>query len=63
MTAVFSRSANIPMGTTVFNVKSGTFLDEIQVAVEEASFHTQNDHDEATNLVKHWLMRQSRIRR
>ena len=31
----------------------GTFLDEIQVAVEEASFHTKNDHDEATYLVKH----------
>lgn len=31
----------------------GTVLEEIQVAVEEASFHTKDDHDEATYLVKH----------
>ncbi|KAM7436343.1 hypothetical protein ABFA07_013842 [Porites harrisoni] len=29
----------------------GTVLDEIQVAVEEASFPTKDDHDEATYLV------------
>ena len=31
----------------------GTVLEEIQVAVEEDSFHTKDDHDEATYLVKH----------
>ena len=31
----------------------GTVLEEIQVAVEEASFHTKDDQDEATYLVKH----------
>ena len=29
----------------------GTVLEEIQVAVEEASFHTKDDHDEATYIL------------
>ncbi|CAH3107846.1 unnamed protein product [Pocillopora meandrina] len=31
----------------------GTVLDDIEEAVEEASFHMKNDHDKATYLLKH----------